>query len=74
MLTYFLFFCIEKAKHAPQVMDMEHELKALRVQLVEKSKHSLQLRKEVNVPSFIMLSRFSFSILACGFLTCFPHI
>ncbi|KAK4407484.1 Stomatal closure-related actin-binding protein 1 [Sesamum angolense] len=29
------------------VMDMEHELQALRIQLAEKSKHSLQLQKEV---------------------------
>ncbi|XXG52955.1 hypothetical protein AAC387_Pa03g1141 [Persea americana] len=37
-----------KMLHKPsKVMDMEHELKALRVQLVEKSKHSLQLRKEL---------------------------
>lgn len=28
-------------------MDMEHELQALRAQLAEKSKHSLQLQKEV---------------------------
>lgn len=28
-------------------MDMEHELHALRIQLAEKSKHSLQLQKEV---------------------------
>ncbi|KAA3489776.1 stomatal closure-related actin-binding protein 1-like [Gossypium australe] len=30
-----------------QVMDMEHELRALRIQLVEKSKHSLLLQKEL---------------------------
>lgn len=30
-----------------QVMDMEHELQALRIQLEEKSKHSLLLQKEV---------------------------
>ncbi|KAL6009852.1 hypothetical protein ACLOJK_000283 [Asimina triloba] len=30
-----------------QVMDMEHELKALRIQLREKSMYSLQLRKEI---------------------------
>nr|GMD64799.1 stomatal closure-related actin-binding protein 1 [Ipomoea batatas] len=30
-----------------QVMDMEHELQALRAQLAEKSKHSLQLQKEL---------------------------
>ena len=30
-----------------KVMDMEHELLALRLQLAEKSKHSLQLQKEV---------------------------
>lgn len=28
-------------------MDMEHELQALRIQLEEKSKHSLLLQKEV---------------------------
>ena len=28
-------------------MDMEHELRALRIQLAEKSKHSLLLQKEV---------------------------
>ncbi|CAL5432503.1 unnamed protein product [Camellia sinensis] len=36
-----------KMLHQPsKVMDMEHELRALRVQLSEKSKHSLQLQKE----------------------------
>lgn len=37
----------EKIKHVSQVMDMEHELNALRLQLAEKSMYSLQLRKEV---------------------------
>ncbi|KAI7990577.1 Stomatal closure-related actin-binding protein 1 [Camellia lanceoleosa] len=37
-----------KMLHQPsKVMDMEHELRALRVQLSEKSKHSLQLQKEL---------------------------
>ncbi|KAK6164069.1 hypothetical protein DH2020_000933 [Rehmannia glutinosa] len=37
-----------KMLHQPsRVMDMEHELQALRIQLAEKSKHSLQLQKEV---------------------------
>ncbi|XP_058107393.1 stomatal closure-related actin-binding protein 1-like [Magnolia sinica] len=37
-----------KMLHQPsKVMDMEHELKALRVQLREKSMYSLQLRKEL---------------------------
>lgn len=36
-----------KTRFPFQVMDMEHELQALRTQLAEKSKHSLQLQKEV---------------------------
>ncbi|KAJ9699011.1 hypothetical protein PVL29_007869 [Vitis rotundifolia] len=37
-----------KMLHQPsKVMDMEHELQALRLQLAEKSKHSLQLQKEL---------------------------
>ncbi|GAB4829998.1 Stomatal closure- actin-binding protein 1, partial [Ancistrocladus abbreviatus] len=37
-----------KMLHQPsKVMDMEHELQALRVQLLEKSMHSLQLQKEL---------------------------
>ncbi|PPR81865.1 hypothetical protein GOBAR_AA38850 [Gossypium barbadense] len=37
-----------KMLHRPsKVMDMEHELRALRVQLAEKSKHSLLLQKEL---------------------------
>ncbi|KAL0419483.1 UNVERIFIED_CONTAM: Stomatal closure-related actin-binding protein 1 [Sesamum radiatum] len=37
-----------KMLHQPsRVMDMEHELQALRIQLAEKSKHSLQLQKEI---------------------------
>ncbi|XP_047973487.1 stomatal closure-related actin-binding protein 1 [Salvia hispanica] len=37
-----------KMLHQPsKVMDMEHELRALRTQLVEKSKHSLKLQKEL---------------------------
>ncbi|KAK6925500.1 Stomatal closure-related actin-binding protein, coiled-coil domain [Dillenia turbinata] len=37
-----------KMLHQPsKVMDMEHELQALRIQLAEKSKHSLQLQKEL---------------------------
>ncbi|KAL0371032.1 UNVERIFIED_CONTAM: Stomatal closure-related actin-binding protein 1 [Sesamum angustifolium] len=37
-----------KMLHQPsRVMDMEHELQALRIQLAEKSKHSLQLQKEL---------------------------
>ncbi|KAI5673824.1 hypothetical protein M9H77_14188 [Catharanthus roseus] len=39
-----------KMLHQPsKVMDMEHELQALRVQLAEKSKHSLQLQKELAI-------------------------
>ncbi|KAL3653305.1 Stomatal closure-related actin-binding protein 1 [Castilleja foliolosa] len=39
-----------KMLHQPsRVMDMEHELQALRIQLVEKSKHSLQLQKELAI-------------------------
>ncbi|KAM7273259.1 hypothetical protein ACFE04_027923 [Oxalis oulophora] len=39
-----------KMLHQPsKVMDMEHELRALRVQLAEKSKRSLQLQKELAV-------------------------
>ncbi|GLT51427.1 hypothetical protein SLA2020_248380 [Shorea laevis] len=37
-----------KMLHQPsRVMDMEHELRALRMQLAEKSKHSLQLQREL---------------------------
>ncbi|GAB2218439.1 hypothetical protein Drorol1_Dr00001662 [Drosera rotundifolia] len=37
-----------KMLHQPsRVMDMEHELRALRARLLEKSKHSLQLQKEL---------------------------
>ncbi|XAR59600.1 hypothetical protein NMG60_11015491 [Bertholletia excelsa] len=37
-----------KMLHQPsKVMDMEHELQALRIQLAEKSKHSRQLQKEL---------------------------
>lgn len=37
-----------KMLHQPsKVMDMEYELRALRTQLVEKSKHSIQLQKEL---------------------------
>ncbi|KAJ6310183.1 hypothetical protein OIU76_014998 [Salix suchowensis] len=37
-----------KMLHQPsKVMDMEHEIRALRIQLVEKSKRSLQLQKEL---------------------------
>ncbi|MCE0480801.1 Stomatal closure- actin-binding protein 1 [Datura stramonium] len=37
-----------KMLHQPsKVMDMEHELQALRVQLAEKCKHSIQLQKEL---------------------------
>lgn len=37
-----------KMLHQPsKVMDMEYELQALRIQLAEKSKHSLQLQKEL---------------------------
>ncbi|KAL4335600.1 hypothetical protein GQ457_07G043180 [Hibiscus cannabinus] len=37
-----------KMLHQPsKVMDMEHELRALRIQLAEKSKHSLLLQKEL---------------------------
>ncbi|KAL8527366.1 hypothetical protein ACS0TY_005286 [Phlomoides rotata] len=37
-----------KMLHQPsRVMDMEHELRALRIQLAEKSKHSLRLQKEL---------------------------
>ncbi|KAJ7964958.1 Stomatal closure-related actin-binding protein 1 [Quillaja saponaria] len=37
-----------KMLHQPsKVMDMEHELRALRAQLAEKSKHSVQLHKEL---------------------------
>ncbi|KAH6814293.1 plectin-like protein [Perilla frutescens var. frutescens] len=39
-----------KMLHQPsRVMDMEHELRALRIQLAEKSKHSLQLQKELAI-------------------------
>ncbi|KAL7151955.1 hypothetical protein ABFS83_04G066300 [Erythranthe nasuta] len=39
-----------KMLHQPsRVMDMEHELQALRTQLAEKSKHSLQLQKELAI-------------------------
>ncbi|KAL1552998.1 Stomatal closure-related actin-binding protein 1 [Salvia divinorum] len=39
-----------KMLHQPsKVMDMEHELRALRTQLVEKSKHSLKLQKELAI-------------------------
>ncbi|KAH6774860.1 plectin-like protein [Perilla frutescens var. frutescens] len=39
-----------KMLHQPsRVMDMEHELRALRTQLVEKSKHSLKLQKELAI-------------------------
>ncbi|GAA0156995.1 hypothetical protein LIER_14355 [Lithospermum erythrorhizon] len=39
-----------KMLHQPsKVMDMEHELRALRAQLEEKSKHSLQLQKQLAV-------------------------
>ncbi|KAA8549997.1 hypothetical protein F0562_001681 [Nyssa sinensis] len=39
-----------KMLHQPsKVMDMEHELQALRIQLVEKSKQSLQLQKELAI-------------------------
>ncbi|PIN16911.1 hypothetical protein CDL12_10435 [Handroanthus impetiginosus] len=39
-----------KMLHQPsRVMDMEHELQALRIQLAEKSRHSLQLQKELAV-------------------------
>lgn len=39
-----------KMLHQPsKVMDMEYELRALRTQLLEKSKHSIQLQKELAV-------------------------
>ncbi|KAG8388924.1 hypothetical protein BUALT_Bualt02G0175800 [Buddleja alternifolia] len=39
-----------KMLHQPsRVMDMEHELQALRIQLAEKSKRSLQLQKELAI-------------------------
>lgn len=39
-----------KMLHQPsRVMDMEHELRALRIKLAEKSKHSLQLQKELSI-------------------------
>ncbi|KAI3865014.1 hypothetical protein MKX03_012168 [Papaver bracteatum] len=39
-----------KMLHQPsKVMDMEHELRALRIQLAEKSKYSIQLRKELAI-------------------------
>ncbi|XP_052198075.1 stomatal closure-related actin-binding protein 1 [Diospyros lotus] len=39
-----------KMLHQPsKVMDMEHELQALRIQLAEKSKQSLQLQKELAI-------------------------
>ncbi|KAL9143236.1 hypothetical protein ABFS82_14G223200 [Erythranthe guttata] len=39
-----------KMLHQPsKVMDMEHELYALRIQLAEKSKHSLKLQKELAI-------------------------
>ncbi|KAK8566438.1 hypothetical protein V6N13_002144 [Hibiscus sabdariffa] len=39
--------CLELLANSLQVMDMEHELRALRIQLAEKSKHSLLLQKEL---------------------------
>jgi len=42
-----------------QVMDMEYELRALRAKLLEKSKHSIQLQKEVTylpLPLIVPLS------------------
>ncbi|KAH1114808.1 hypothetical protein J1N35_008186 [Gossypium stocksii] len=37
-----------KMLHQPsKVMDMKHELRAVRVQLAQKSKHSLLLQKEL---------------------------
>ncbi|XP_058080050.1 stomatal closure-related actin-binding protein 1-like isoform X2 [Magnolia sinica] len=56
-----------KMLHQPsKVMDMEHELQALRFQLAEKSMYSLQLRKELamskrleeNIPHFYELDGF----------------
>ncbi|XP_051120710.1 stomatal closure-related actin-binding protein 1 [Andrographis paniculata] len=39
-----------KMLHQPsRVMDMEHELRALRIQLAEKSKHSQRLQKELSI-------------------------
>ena len=40
-----------------QVMDMEHELRALRIQLAQKSKHSLLLQKEVCLLLFVLQSQ-----------------
>ncbi|KAK8680621.1 hypothetical protein V6N13_109562 [Hibiscus sabdariffa] len=37
---------IKMLHQASKAMDMEHELRALRIQLAEKSKHSLLLQKE----------------------------
>ncbi|KAK3009789.1 hypothetical protein RJ639_015429 [Escallonia herrerae] len=47
--------------HQPsKVMDMEHELQALRIQLAEKSKHSLLLQKEV-----LQLFLYVFKSISC---------
>ncbi|KAK8565525.1 hypothetical protein V6N12_059084 [Hibiscus sabdariffa] len=44
---------IKMLHQASKVMDMEHELCALRIQLAEKSKHSLLLQKEVCLVIFL---------------------
>ena len=48
-----------------QVMDMEHELRALRIQLAEKSKHSVQLQKVYRLPfsSVDFVSQFFLAVL-----------
>lgn len=46
-------------------MDMEHELRALRNQLAEKSKHSLLLQKEVLL---FLASFLLFVVFSCFFL------
>ncbi|KAJ4978931.1 hypothetical protein NE237_009711 [Protea cynaroides] len=47
-----------KMLHQPsKVMDMEHELQALRIQLAEKSLYSLQLRKELEMSKRIEAGR-----------------
>ncbi|KAL0459103.1 UNVERIFIED_CONTAM: Stomatal closure-related actin-binding protein 1 [Sesamum latifolium] len=56
-----------KMLHQPsRVMDMEHELQALRIQLAEKSKHSLQLQKEVLLLFYSYLVPFIYAISQCS--------
>ncbi|GKU93515.1 hypothetical protein SLEP1_g7107 [Rubroshorea leprosula] len=60
-----------KMLHQPsRVMDMEYELQALRMQLEEKSKHSLQLQREVcfSLMFLQLLIKINFQLLR---ITCF---